>query len=107
LDPLAPKFLELPEDLRFKASKDVLVCPLHLPIGPWMFHRHPSHVDLLIIAEPHDFTSCELGAIVCDDGVHNDIAVYDFFDELDCVFGIDHSHKFSLNPISKLINWDK
>lgn len=107
MNPSAPEFLEFSENLGFKSSKDAAIRPFYLPVSPWVCHRGPSHVNLLLIIEVHKFTSRELGSIVCDDGIHDIVLVYDLVDELDRAFGAGRGYGPCLNPFGELVDYDE
>ena len=83
-DPSSLELLELLENPRFKASKDAAVCSLYLSISLGVGYCSPSYIDLLFVAKVDKCASHELGVIIYNDGIHDPIPLYDFFDELDC-----------------------
>lgn len=66
-----------------------------------------SYVDLLLIGDVEKRASHELGAIVCDDCIHDLITVHDFFDELGRYFQASHGYGLSLDLVGELVNHDE
>jgi hypothetical protein len=48
-----------------------------------------------------------LGAIVCNDHVHDPIPVYDLLDELDCHLQGSYGYRFILYLLGKLVDHEK
>jgi hypothetical protein len=69
LDSAPSKLFELVEDARLESLEDHSVRPFNLPIGAWVPNRHLVNLDPVSVSELQELLACEVGPVVCDDGV--------------------------------------
>jgi hypothetical protein len=85
--------------MRLESLEDHAIHPLHLPIGARVS-------DPISIDEPQELLACEVGPVICDDGVWHTKSVDDAQEELDGLLGVGFGDGFRLNPLGELVHHD-
>ena len=80
---------------------------LDLSVRVGVRHSGPIDVDVAFIVESEELLSCELRAIVRDDGVWDPKAMDDIKEEQHGLLGLDRGDRSSLYPLYKLVYGDK
>ena len=80
---------------------------LDLPVHAGVCYGGPVDADVIFIIELEELLSCELRAIVRDDGVRDSKAMDDVEEEQHGLLRLDRGDRLSLYPLCKLVYGDK
>jgi hypothetical protein len=64
-------------------------------------------MDVVVVAEAQELLPCELGAVICENGVGDPKAMDDVCEERHCLLGPDVGEGLNFDPFGEFVDGDR